>query len=45
MRQSTIKLFVYAVFTGVLIAACAGTELTHTRVDEAHREKPVLEFC
>ena len=41
MRPSTIKRVVYAVFSGVLITACAGTKLTHTWVDEAHRGKPV----
>jgi hypothetical protein len=41
MRQITIKLFVYAVFFGVLIIACAGTKLTHTQVDESRKGKAV----
>jgi len=41
MRRSTIKWFVCAVFASLLIIACAGTKLTQTQVDEAHRGKPV----
>ena len=41
MKKITIKWFVYAMFSSVLIIACAGTKLTHTWVDEAHRGKPV----
>ena len=41
MRQSTIKWFVCAIFSSVLIIACGGTKLTTTQVDEARREKPV----
>jgi hypothetical protein len=41
MRQITIKWFVYAVFFGVLIIACADTKLTHTQVDESRKGKPV----
>ena len=44
MRLITIKWFVYAVFSSVLIIGCAGTKgtkLTDTRVDEAHRANPV----
>ena len=44
MRLITIKWFVYAVFSSVLIIACAGTKLTHTRVDEAHRGNPVSDI-
>ena len=41
MIKIAIKWFVCAVFSGVLIFACAGTKLTHTWVNEAHRGKPV----
>ena len=44
MRQITIKWFLYAVFSGVLIIGCAGTKLTHTWVDEARRGKPVSDI-
>jgi hypothetical protein len=46
MIQIAIKWFVCAVFSGVLIFACAGagTKLTHTWVDEAHRGKPVSDI-
>jgi len=44
MRLITIKWFVSAVFSSVLIIACAGTKLTHTRVDEAHRGNPVSDI-
>ncbi len=44
MRLITIKWFVYAVFSGVLIISCAGTKLTHTWVDEAHRGNPVSDI-
>jgi hypothetical protein len=44
MRQFTIKWFVYAVFFGVLIIACAGTKLTSTQVDESRRGKPVSDI-
>jgi hypothetical protein len=44
MRQITIKWLVCAVFSGVIIVACAGTKLTHTWVDEAHRGKPVSDI-
>ena len=44
MRLITIKWFVYVVFSGVLIIACAGTKLTHTWVDEAHRGNPVSDI-
>jgi hypothetical protein len=41
MRQSTVKWFVYALFSGLLIISCASTKLTHTWVDKDRREKPV----
>ena len=42
MRQITLKWFYLAIFSGVLIIACAGTnKLTQTWVDEAHRGEPV----
>jgi len=44
MRQSTIKWFVCAVFSGLLIVACAGTKLTDTQMDEARRGKPVSDI-
>ncbi len=44
MIQIAIKWFVCAVFSGVLIFACAGTKLIHTWVDEAHRGKPVSDI-
>ena len=44
MRQITIKWFLYAMFSGVLIIGCAGTKLTHTWVDEARRGKPVSDI-
>jgi hypothetical protein len=46
MRLITIKWFIYAVFSGVLIIACAGpgTKLTHIWVDEAHRGNPVSDI-
>ena len=39
MRQTTIKWFIYAICSCVLIIACASTKLTHTWVDETHRGK------
>lgn len=44
MRQSTIKWFVYAVFSSVLIIACGGTKLTTKQVDESRRGKPVSDI-
>ena len=44
MRQNAVKWFVYAVFTGFLVIACAGTKLTDTQVDEARRGKPVSDI-
>ena len=45
MRQITIKRLVGALFSGLLIIACAaGTKLTQTWVDEAHRGKPVSDI-
>jgi hypothetical protein len=44
MRQITIKWFLYAVFSSVLVIGCAGTKLTHTWVDEARRGKPVSDI-
>ena len=46
MKLITIKWFIYAVFSGVLIIACAGpgTKLTHIWVDEAHRGNPVSDI-
>lgn len=41
MRHVTIKWFVCAMFSSILMIACAGTKLTHTWVDEARRGKPV----
>jgi hypothetical protein len=41
MKKLTIKFFAYAVFFALFIIACAGTRLTDTWVDEAHRAKPV----
>jgi hypothetical protein len=41
MRQLKINWLVCALFSGVLIIACAGTKLTQTWVDEAYRGKPV----
>ena len=39
MRQTTIKWFIYAICSCVLIIACASIKLTHTWVDETHRGK------
>jgi hypothetical protein len=44
MRLVSIKWFVYVVFSGFLIISCAGTKLTHTWVDEAHRGNPVSDI-
>ena len=44
MRQITIKWLLCTLFSGVLIIACAGTKLTQTWVDEAHRGKPVSDI-
>jgi hypothetical protein len=44
MRQSTIKWFVYAVFSSVLIIACGGTKLIPAKVDEARIGKPVKDI-
>lgn len=44
MRQITIKQLLCTLFSGVLIIACAGTKLTRTWVDEAHRGKPVSDI-
>jgi len=44
MRPINIKWFVYAVFTGFMVVACAGTKLTDTQVDEARRGKPVSDI-
>ncbi len=41
MRQITLKWFYFAMVFVFLIIGCAGTELTQTWVDEAHRGKPV----
>jgi len=41
MKRITSKRFYLAMVFVVLIAACAGTKLTHKWVDEAHRGKPV----
>lgn len=41
MKQNTIKWFVCAVFLGILVIACAGTELTDTQVHKTVRDKPV----
>ena len=44
MRQLKISGLICALFSGVLIMACAGTKLTQTWVDEAHRGKPVSDI-
>jgi hypothetical protein len=41
MRLSTVKLFVYTLFSGFLLVSCAGTKLTDTWVDKTHMGKPV----
>lgn len=44
MKQITLKWFFYAVLSGVLMSACAGTQLTHSWVDESRRGKPVSDI-
>ena len=44
MRQITLKWFYLAMVFVILIIACAGTKLTHTWVDEAHRGNPVSDI-
>ncbi len=44
MRQITLKWFYLAMAFVFLIIACAGTKLTDTWVDEAHRGKPVSDI-
>jgi len=44
MKQVTLKWFFYAVLSGVLMSACAGTRLTHSWVDESRRGKPVSDI-
>jgi len=44
MKQVTLKWFFYAVLSGVLMSACAGTQLTHSWVDESRRGKPVSDI-
>ena len=41
MRSHIFKWIVYGVFFGVFMIACAGTKLTHTRLDETYQGKPV----
>ena len=44
MRPRIFQWFVYVVFSGVFIIACAGTKLTHTWVDETYHGKPVSDI-
>ncbi len=44
MRQITLKCYYFATVFVLRIIACAGTELTQTWVDEAHRGKPVSDI-
>ncbi len=44
MRPFKINGLVCALLSGVLIMACAGTKLTQTWVDDAHRGKPVSDI-
>lgn len=44
MRQITLNWFFYAVLSGVLMSACAGTQLTHSWVDDSRRGKPVSDI-
>jgi hypothetical protein len=44
MRPRIFQWFVYVVFSGVFIIACAGTKLTHTWVDETRHGKPVSDI-
>jgi len=44
MRPRIFQWFVYVVFSGVFIIACAGTKLTHTWVDETFHGKPVSDI-
>lgn len=41
MKRRTMKRFVCTIFCGLLLTACAGTQLSRTQVDEARRGKPV----
>jgi hypothetical protein len=44
MKQSSVKWFGYLFFFVFLIISCAGTELTHTQVNEAYKGKPVSDI-
>jgi hypothetical protein len=44
MRPRIFQWYVYMVFSGVFIIACAGTKLTHTWVDETRHGKPVSDI-
>ena len=44
MGRLKINWLVCALFSGVLLVACAGTKLTQTWVDEARRGKPVSDI-
>ena len=44
MKQSSVKWFGYLFSFVFLIISCAGTELTHTQVNEAYKGKPVSDI-
>ena len=44
MKQSSAKWVVYLFSFVFLIISCAGTELTHTQVNEAYKGKPVSDI-
>jgi hypothetical protein len=44
MKQSSVKWFGYLFSFIFLIISCAGTELTHTQVDEGYKGKPVSDI-
>jgi hypothetical protein len=44
MKQSSVKWFGYLFSFVFLIISCAGTELTHTQVDEVYKGKPVSDI-
>ncbi len=44
MRPRISQWFVYVVFSGAFIIACAGTKLTHTWMDETFHGKPVSDI-
>jgi hypothetical protein len=44
MKRNTIVWIVFVIFTGLLIVACAGTKLTHIKMDESYRGKPVSDI-